>query len=95
MQCQGMLTASQCGTSWTNWHLGPKWQLVLQQPSSVVISLSQPNIKWLCGEQISDLPSPVFIGFRVLADILDDKNKTKKTVSATLPVNASLPDAVP
>ena len=38
LQCQGLLNASQCGTSLTNWHCAPKWQLVVHQPSNLVVS---------------------------------------------------------
>ena len=86
MQCQGMLDALQCGTSFSQWHCGPKWQLVVQQSSSFVISVSQPNIKWISGQLTGDLPRPIYIGFRVLADIIDQKSGDRKTVAASLPV---------
>ena len=53
------------------------------------VSVSQPSIKWLRGEEIDDLPCPTHIGFRIVADILDEANSVKKTVSTLLPVRST------
>ena len=53
------------------------------------VSVSQPSIKWLHGEEINDLPCPTHIGFRIVADILDEANSVKKTVSTLLPVRST------
>jgi len=79
--CQGsaMVDPATCGSSKEHWHMSPCFILRLSEPSSVCITVSQPCLKFIDGDEFY-----AHIGFRVVA-LMRDTRLSTPMVSAQLP----------
>ena len=64
---EGLIRFDTCGGATEGWEHNPRWQLLIESSSSVVLSVMQPCVKFIDGTD----HYPCAIGFRVLAQVLE------------------------
>lgn len=86
-QRQGEIRRSVCGTATEGWAHNPRYHFQLESMGTVVISLTQPDTKFIDGHH----SYPVAIGFRLVAEI--QTGKREQLISAPIPHHRIMPGA--